>query len=251
MLSVGVRKVAFSFGHDEPLQLLALPVRPYAAQSIAPDRRLGLTLDDDFGVAHVVIGVYQGGRDLVPDKEGGLLLTARLVAEPLGPVGNLVSTVFDPVLWRDRVRFAVNASILYQYQAGSSTYALAADGVLHWGPIGMVGEYIYSSGTTVESPIEARLLPRPNVARSGLWLEAAVMAWRPWLEVAARYDWLDDPLEPAQQFHAITAGLTGYVFDQRLRVQALYTRKFHFGLVPGQDDSRRHLPVRRHGRLRP
>jgi hypothetical protein len=231
MLSIGVRKIAFSYGHDEPLQALALPVRPYVSQSIAPDRRLGLTIDDDFGVAHVVLGVYQGRRDLVIDANGGLLLSARLVAEPIGPVGDLVSTVFDPPLWRDRARFAVNASILYQYANGSSTYALGADGAMHWGPVGVVGEYLYSSGTTVEAPVRH---VRPRAARSGLWLEAAVMLLRPWLEVAARYDWLDEPAQAGQQFHAVTAGLTGYIFDQRLRVQTLYTHKIHFGLPSGR-----------------
>jgi len=229
-LSVGLRKVAFSYGHDEPLQLRALPVRPYVSQSIAPDRRLGLTLDDDFGVAHVVVGVYQGARDLAINTDGGMLIAARLVAEPLGPVGNAVTTAFDPAYWRARPpRFAVNASVLYQYVNGSSTYALGGDGALHWGPLGLVAEYIFSSGTTVEAPVLR--LPRLKQARQGAYLEAAWMLWRPWLEVAARYDWLDEPHQPGQRFHAVTAGVTFYAFRQLLRVQSLYTHKIHYGVA--------------------
>ena len=41
-----------------------LPLMPYVSQSVAPDRRAGITLDDDFGAAHVVLGVYEGARDL-------------------------------------------------------------------------------------------------------------------------------------------------------------------------------------------
>jgi hypothetical protein len=229
-LSVGVRKIAFSYGHDEPLQLLALPVRPYVSQSIAPDRRFGLTIDDDFGVAHVVLGIYEGNRDLTITSAGGLLLTARLVAEPIGPVGNTPSTAFDPPLWRGRPRFAINASILYQYAAGHSDFALGADGALHWGPVGLVGEFLYASDTTVEAPL--RLTPRLRATRQGLWLEAAAMLWRPWLELAARYDWLDNPHQAGQRFHAVTVGLTFYAFRQLLRLQALYTRKLHFAIAP-------------------
>lgn len=233
-LSVGIRKIAFSFGHDEPLQLRALPIIPYASQSIAPDRRAGLTLDDDFGVAHIVIGLYQGARDLIVTPSGGFLLTARLVAEPIGPVGNTVTTLGDPEVWRRRPRFAVNASILFEYANGTSHYALAADGALHWGPVGLAGEYLYASSTAVEAPL--RHLPRPSLSRQGMWLEAAVMAWRPWIELSARWDWLANPQQAGQQFHAITVGTNVYAYRHFLKIQALYTRKFHYALLPGRPD---------------
>jgi hypothetical protein len=232
--SVGIRKVAFSYGHDEPLELLALPVRPYITTSVAPDRRAGITIDDDFGVAHIVIGVYQGARNLIITGAAGMLLTARLVAEPIGPVGNTLSTLRDPPLWRPRPRFAVNASVLYQYDASGSNFALGADGAGHWGPVGMAGEYIYASGTSVEGPV--RLLPRPQPNRQGLWLGAAVMLWRPWLEVSGRYDWMSDPGQAGQIFHAATAGLNVYAYKQYLRILAQYTHKFHYQLLPTVPD---------------
>jgi len=227
-ISAGIRKVAFSYGHDEPLELRELPVTPYISQSVAPDRRAGITLDDDFGAAHVVLGVYQGARDLRITTDGGMLIAARLVAEPIGPVGNVVSTRGDPEYWRGKPRFAVNASILYQYANGASNYALAADGALHWGPVGMAGEYVFASHTTVEAPV--RLLPFPAPSREGMWIEAAVMLWRPWIEVSARYDWLDNPAQAGQQFHAVTAGLDLYG-RKLLKLQALYTHKFHYGAM--------------------
>jgi hypothetical protein len=230
-ISAGIRKIAFSYGHDEPLELRALPIIPYVSQSVAPDRRAGLTLDDDFGAAHVVIGVYQGARNLEITSAGGMLLTARLVAEPIGPVGNTVSTRGDPAYWRSKPRFAVNASILYEYTNGNSNYSLAADGAAHWGPVGLVGEYVYASNTTVEAPV--RHLPFPSTTRQGLWGEVAVMLWRPWIEVAARYDWLSNPQQAGQQFHAITAGLDLYG-GRLVKLQAMYTHKFHYGYVsPG------------------
>ena len=227
-LSVGIRKVAFGYSHDEPLELRELPVTAYIDQSVAPDRRAGITLDDDFGAAHVVLGVYQGRRDLVITADGGMLIAARLVAEPIGPVGNLVSTRGDPAYWRPKPRFAVNASILYEYVGGASNYALAADGALHWGPVGLAGEYVFASHTTVEAPV--RLLPYPAPQRQGMWVQAAVMLWRPWIEVSARYDWMDDPQQAGQSFHAVTAGLDLYG-RKLLKLQALYTHKFHYGFM--------------------
>jgi len=225
-LSVGIRKIAFGYGHDEPLELRVLPIVPYVNQSVAPDRRAGITLDDDFGAAHVVLGVYQGARDLKITADGGMLIAARLVAEPIGPVGNTVSTLGDPALWRAHPRFAVNASILYQYANGASNFALAADGALHWGPVGMAGEYVFASHTTVEAPV--RHLPYPAPQRQGVWVQAAVMLWRPWIEVSARYDWLDNPGQAAQRFHAVTAGLDVYG-RKLLKLQVVYTHKWHNG----------------------
>ncbi|HXU74815.1 MAG TPA: hypothetical protein VN947_36210 [Polyangia bacterium] len=228
MISLGIRKIAFGYGHDEPIELRTLPVTPYVTQSVAPDRRAGITLDDDFGAAHVVLGVYEGARDLKVTADGGMLIAARLVAEPIGPVGNTVSTRGDPAEWRSRPRFAVNASILYQYAQGESNFSLAADGALHWGPVGVVGEYVYASGTSVEAPV--RHLPFPSLTRQGLWGQVAVMLWRPWIEVSARYDWLDNPAQAGQQFHAVTAGLDLYG-RKLLKLQALYTHKFHYGAM--------------------
>jgi hypothetical protein len=238
-LSLGIRKVAWGYGHDEPLQLRTLPVVAYVDQSVAPDRRAGITLDDDFGAAHVVIGVYEGARDLTVTADGGMLIAARLVAEPIGPVGNTVSTRGDPALWRSRPRFAVNASILYTYTGGNSNYALAADAAAHWGPVGLVGEYVFASGTAVEAPTRLFPPPGPGAIRQGLWGEVAVMLWRPWIEASARYDWLDNPLQAGQRFHAMTLGVTGYV-GKMLMLQAMYTRNFHYGPtaegVPGISD---------------
>ena len=201
---------------------------------MAPDRRAGITIDDDFGVARIVIGVYQGARDLSVSVKSGMLITARLVAEPIGPVGNTLSTLRDPAFWRPRPRFAINASILLQYADGNTNYALGADGAGHWGPVGVAGEFLYASNTTVEDPV--RVLPRPLTARQGLWAGAAVMVWRPYLELSGRYDWMDDPGQAGQVFHSLSAGLNVYAYKKYLRVQAQYTHKFRYQLAPTAPD---------------
>ena len=39
------------------------------------------------------------------------------------------------------------------------------------------------------------------------------MLWRPWIELTVRYDWLDNPGQAGQEFHAFTAGATVYAVN--------------------------------------
>jgi hypothetical protein len=222
--SLGVRKILFSYGHDEPLEGRMLPFEPFVSRSIAPDRRLGVTVDDDFGVAHIVIGVYEGARSLEPTADGGLLLAVRLRAEPIGPVGSALSTVDDDPFWRRRPRFGVNASILWEYTAQFSGYALGADIPFKWGPLGVAVEYLYANNTREQGP---STFPAQVRTRQGLWAGFALMMWRPYLELEGRYDWLDVANDPRQRFHAITVGATAYVYKTWARLQLAYTHKLH------------------------
>jgi len=53
------------------------------------------------------------------------------------------------------------------------------------------------------------------------------MMWRPCLELAGRYDYMNVPLDPLRTFHAVTVGLNGYVWKKYARLQVMYTHKFH------------------------
>ena len=220
---LGVRKLDFLFGHDEPEEALTLPARPFITTSVAPDRRWGLTIDDDFGVAHITLGVYEGAQNLNPTLKGGLLITARLRAEPIGPVGYALSTVYDDPAWRRRVRFAINASVLLEYTSDYNGYVIAADVPIKWGPLGIGAEYVWASSTREQGPIKMPVV----WSRQGAWAGFALMMWRPYLELAARYDWLDTPVDPLRTFHAATVGLNGYLWKTRARLQVMYTHKFH------------------------
>ncbi len=220
---LGVRKLDFLFGHDEPEEALVLPVRPYIVTSAAPDRRWGLTIDDDFGVAHISIGLYEGAANLNPTLQGGLLLTVRLHAEPIGPVGYTLSTAYDEPMWRKRVRFGINASVLVEYTSNYNGYALAADLPIKWGPLGIGAEYVYDSNTREQGPIKGA---PPVWSRQGAWAGFALMARRPYLELAGRYDYMNVPLDELRQFHAVTGGLNVYFWKTRARLQIAYTHKF-------------------------
>jgi hypothetical protein len=219
----GVRKLELLFGHDEPEEALTLPFRPYITTSVAPDRRWGFSIDDDFGVAHITLGIYEAAQDLVPSLQSGLLITARLRAEPIGPVGYTLSTIYDDPNWRKRPRFAVNASILLEYTSENSGYLFAADIPIKWGPLGIGAEYVYAVRTLEEGPIRA---PAPVWSRQGAWAGLALMMWRPYLELGARYDYLNVPSDRLRQFSAFTFGLNGYLWRTRAKLQVAYTHKF-------------------------
>src|SRR5581483_10539073 len=98
-----------------PEQTLELRRPDWATDpKFTPDRRLGLTIDLDFGTVRLVAGAYDSARidDL---RYSALLLAGRLLVEPIGPVGNRLSTVADAPVWRRRARFGVNLSFLYLY----------------------------------------------------------------------------------------------------------------------------------------
>jgi hypothetical protein len=232
----GIRKVAFSFGHDEPEQALALPLRPYLSSSLAPDRRLGLTIDNNWGPVRVLAGLYESARTFAAYPQSPVLLTARGALEPLGPVGRSISTLADDSYWRRRARVAFNVSLLLDWAPRSDLplgFAVGGDLPFKYGPLGLVVEYLYARSAPFEDPT---MPPGLRADRQGLWTQAALLVWRPYLELSGRYEWFDVPSDERQRFHALTAGLTGYLFQDRVKVQAAYGRKLHYGGPALRDD---------------
>jgi hypothetical protein len=221
---VGVRKLAFSYGHDEPEGVLALPWRPWLATSITPDRRLGVTLDADFGAARLIVGAYQGAYDLGPTIDGGLVIAGRVVAEPLGPVGPSISTVHDAPEWRRRARFGLGASLLIHTFSDGSGYALGVDAPFKFGPLGLVVEYLFADGMLEQSPW---FPPVARLRRQGVWAQAALMLLRPYLELEARYEWVNEPGFTRFRYQDLTVGVTSYLVQTLLRAQLAYSHKFH------------------------
>ena len=151
------------------------------------------------------------------------MITARLRAEPIGPVGYTLSTIYDDANWRKRFRFGIDASVLLEYTSETSGYVLGVDVPLKIGPLGLGVEYVYAKSTREEGPVRA---PAPVWSRQGAWAGFALMIWRPWLELAGRWEWLDVANDPTRRFHALTVGLNGYLWKTRARLQIAYAHKF-------------------------
>jgi hypothetical protein len=136
--------------------------------------------------------------------------------------------VYDEPRWRKRPRFGLNASVLLEYTSQFSGYVFGADVPFKWGPLGVGAEYVYASSTREEGPITG---PAPVWSRQGAWAGFALMMWRPYLELAGRWDWLDVPADPLRRFNAVSVGLNGYLWKSCARLQVAYTHKFMNGVA--------------------
>lgn len=232
---VGIHKLPFDFGAGEPEQARALPILPSVTRGVAPDRRLGATLDLDFGTVHLVGGGYESARQLGDIGSGGILVAARALVEPIGPVGTALSTVDDEPFWRKRARVGVDLAVLYEWTPRNQGFAFEADAPFKWGPLGFVAEYVYASSLTAVEP-SFPLTARGS--RQGLFAQGALLVLRPWIELEARYEWQTRPVveDPRGTFHALTGGLTVYGWRTWIKAQLAYSHRFHYAGVTPDDD---------------
>ena len=223
-VSVGIGKVPFSRGREQPAGALPFALLPHAIAAIAPDRRFGLSADFDVGVARIAAGIYQGARQPDLDAPGGVLVAARLILEPYGPVGRRLWPEYGP--WTSRLRGAGGLSGAYRRTDRTSGYAVGGDLALSWRRVAFDAEVLFADGWPLERPAVA---PDTRARRIGGYLEAVVLAWTPWLSVAARVEYLDEDLAAAGRgrFVAFAAGASGWLLGPSLQLQATYTRKLH------------------------
>lgn len=232
---LGIRKVRFDFGGDEPEQQRALPLLPALTLGVAPDRRLGLTADVDFGAVRLIAGAYESARQLGDLAHAGILVAGRGLIEPLGPVGAALSTLDDGPFWQKRARFALDLSFQYEWTPAGSGWSFGGDLPFKWGPLGFVVEYLYASTLPEERPT---FLPAPRTSRMGLFAQAALMLWRPYLELELRYEWNQRPLveDPRGSFHGLTYGLTVYAWRTWVKLQLAGSHRIHYAGVNADDD---------------
>jgi hypothetical protein len=195
-VAVGVGPVPFSRGREQPFGALPLPTRPGVAEALAPDRRSGLTIDGDLGVARAAVGIYQGARRLDLDALGGVLLTGRLVVEPIGPVGRGAWPRVESGPWAGRPRIAVGLSAALRGQAAGDGWAIGADLAVRYRRLLVDGEFLYARAWPLERPDaiapDAIVAPTALPQRMGAWLEQVVRVWRDFLAVALREEYLDE-----------------------------------------------------------
>jgi hypothetical protein len=241
-VAAGVSKVPFSRGREQPIGALPLAVLPYSTAAIAPDRRLGLTGDADFGVARLAAGLFMGSRSVDLDAPAGILAAARITLEPVGPVGRRTWPRYEarppaPATgpsWNERMRGAAGLSIAYRRDGEATGWAAGADFALHAGRLALDGEVLYADHWPLERPT-----PTPGALgrRIGGFVEALVLVWSPWLAVAARAEYLDEDLSTARsgRFVAVAAGANLYALGPSIQLQALYSRRFPLAGGPGAD----------------
>ena len=175
---VGAMRVPFSLSRQIDEAWLRLPERPAFVNAIAPDFRAGAGIGGDLGALLYGAGVFASSRVLDHDLFArGAFAAARVVAEPIGPVGTTPwrrpAPSIDP--WADWFRFAVGASFLYGTLLEARTLGAGMDVSAQWRRFVATGEYIFQHV--------------PSGDRQGAYVEPGLSVFTGRLDAAARVAW--------------------------------------------------------------
>ncbi len=218
-IAIGVGKVPFGRGREQPSGALPLATRPLVIESLAPDRRLGLSGEADLGLFRLALGLYEGARLPSIDGLGGVLAVAHAQVEPWGPVGRRSTPEYGA--WTERPRSTVGASAAYLWRDGKSGYALGGELAFGWKRLFLSGEFLYADLWPLERPSET---PGERARRLGGYLEASLRVVGPF-SLAVRGEYLDE--QRGDRFFAAAAGATWLLIGPALQLQAIYSQKFH------------------------
>lgn len=210
-VDAGVLRVPFSLTRQVGEADLRLPERPPFARALTPDFRAGAGVSGDLGAIAYAAAVMSASRFLDGDLfDRGALLAARLVAEPIGPVGVTPWRRPRDDPWTDWFRFRHAVSFLYGTLAEPRTVGAGMDLSAQWRRFVATSEYVF--------------VHAPSGNRQGAALEPGVTLGARRLDLVARGSW-----ERTGGANGWSAGgaVTAYGPDPRARLQVGFER--HLG----------------------
>jgi hypothetical protein len=219
-LEVGSGKVPFSYAALRSSRALDLIDRPLSVQTIAPDRRLGVTLggsvwEDRIGYMVAVMNGTEGFR--LGNRFGGIMFGGRLEVRPLGAFD-----VTDP----DASGILVGGGILYDDGPATHTLAWSADATAAFFRARLSVEVLCDRIAPDDSPVTS-----PGVAdsidRCGGYVEATYalpLGIPVILSPAVRAELFDDDmaLDDAGDVLLIGGGINALFIDPYIRAQLHY-----------------------------
>jgi hypothetical protein len=227
--TVGSMRVPFSLSRRVDAADLRLPERAPIIDAVAPDYRVGASLTSDAGALAGAVAFMAADPSLDGQlfSRGGFV-AARLLAEPIGPVGIAPWRRRPKDPWYDWFRFSVGASILYGSLVEPHTTKAGADLQAQWRSLVVSGEYVYShapSGIEQGAVIEPGLdLPRRRLIDFG----NGKGLFRRHLDFVARGDWRR--VGGVDQWGA-GAAATSYLWDPNIRLQIGFERRTAAGVI--------------------
>jgi hypothetical protein len=207
--TLGSMRVPFSLSRQVDAADLRLPERAPIIDAVTPDYRVGAALAGDAGLLGYAVAFMASDPNLDTHlfHDGGLV-AARLVAEPLGPVGLAPwrRPATDP--WDDWFRFSVGLSFLYGTLTAPHTTNAGGDLQAQWRSFVATGEYVWSHTSAA--------------TEQGAVVEPGFSFCHRRLAVVARADW-----RRAADVNQWGGGgaLTAYFRDPRLRAQVGFERR--------------------------
>lgn len=225
-LEAGVMRVPFSRNAVQPSAELAFAERPLAVNQLVPDRQAGMSVYGVFlgGLASYRVGLFNGAdprRAGLGNDHPGSLAAGRVTLSPLGPVAasGSAESFAGP-----RVELA--GAYLRDDAATFSGTAWEFDAAVQaWG-ITLSGEYL----SDVRRPLAEPVLPATilaDVERTGLVLQATGFVWKRDVELAARWERVDDHvgLSDFGDVDALALGAHWYAAGPDLRLNLDFYRR--------------------------
>jgi hypothetical protein len=214
--ALGAGKVPFARGSLESSRHLASIERPLSVSLIAPDRRLGATVEGevlDSRLAYLV-GFLNGTEGFADGNEfGGFLSGGRLQYTVLGQPRGL--SVEEGV--------AVGVSGYYEDAPATNGFALAADVLVAFSGASLTIEGLCDTRKPDDSPEVAPTIA-DEITRCGAYATVLYQLPNLPLEPAARVEMVDDnrDLEDAGDAWLASIGVNSEVLDPYLRAQLHY-----------------------------
>jgi hypothetical protein len=213
-LDAGAIRVPFSLTRQVDEADLRLPERSALARSLAPDFRVGAGVSGDFGALAYAAAVMSASRFIDDDLfDRGVLIAARLAAEPIGPVGTTPWRRAPDDPWTDWLRFRHGVSFMYGTLYESRSIGGGTDLSVQWRRVSATSEYIF--------------VHAPSGNQQGAALEPGVTLLARRLDAVVRGEW---ERAAGENSWGAGAALTLYARDPRARLQAGFER--HTGPRP-------------------
>lgn len=245
---VGMVKVPYS--RAARLSTLDLPFaeRATGITAIAPFHQLGLLLGGkawdekvrlDFGVFNGLeygsssLGGWTQLDPLQGNRFGGVAIAARFEFDPIGKM-TAGSSDLD---WAKKPLLGLGGGVLYNHGETIRTLGFGGDLQFKWYGAALLIEFLQMSREPVETPTSPTNQITPVKQRT-LLVEASYAPIAQWLDLAFRFEMVDDNLELKDEgdFFGIGAAVTGTLFKGHLKVQAHYQhRRERSGLALDND----------------
>jgi hypothetical protein len=220
-VSVGVDKVPLSSFVLRSAARLDIIEQPVSVTLLSPSRRVGVSVSGRvptgrFGALRYAVGLYNGSE--------GITSGNRLAG--LAGIGRVSYDLFEPAGLVPQ-KFGLTLGAAYMYDKGPSLAAHRVGGSLeiHGWRTSLSTELLYERSAPDERPTSV-----PNAGEATRWgfvSQLTVFLWKPYLQIAARYEYFSDnqdlPTLGRQQL--LTGGLNCYLLGQNLKLQVNYIRR--------------------------
>ena len=216
-VSVGLDKVPFSRFAMNSSSRLTLVERPLTTQKMAPDRRVGVTVLGDMAGLEYAAGFYNGSTGVTQgNMMGGMAAAASLQYHVFGKPQEFVP---------GPLRLAVGGGFMYNSDAGMDKLRAAGHLDLRMFRVQLLGEFLYEQGSPQEEPLGDSTAG--DYTRLGAAGELSVFIWRKYLQVALRYEYVQDNVDVKTYGteQLFTGGVNLFLFEHRLKLQLNYTHR--------------------------